>query len=63
MVRIRTIPKAVEEIKAQDPGTYINVPLLRKWVKKGIIPAVPTGGSHVLLDMDKLESFLAGENQ
>lgn len=60
MVRIRTLPKAVEEIRGHDPNSYINVPLLRKWVKQGLIAVVPTGSKQVLIDMDKLERFLAG---
>lgn len=59
--RIRTIPSAVREIKEKDPNSYINVPLLRKWVKSGIMPVVPCGGTHILLDMDKLERLLNGE--
>lgn len=62
MTRIRTIPGAVEEIKAQDPNSHINVPMLRRWVKRGLIPVVPVGGKTVLVDMAKIEQFLQGAN-
>ena len=60
MARIRTIPKAVEEIKANDPGSYITVKRLRYWVKSGAIEPVPCCGHHVLIDLDRLEAFLSG---
>ena len=60
MARIRTLPKAVEEIKAKDPNTYLNVRTLRKWVKMGLIKPIQGCGTYQLTDLDKLESFLAG---
>ena len=62
MVRIRTIPKAVEEIKAQDPGSYINERLLRRWVKDGTIKPVKGSYAYTLVNLDELERFLADEN-
>lgn len=63
MSRIRTIPKAMAEIKAKDPDTYLTAHAIQRWVKQGKIPAVPTGEKHTLIDMDKLEAFLTNENQ
>lgn len=60
MARIRTIPQAVKEIKQKDPGTYINVTLLRKLVKKGIIKTVRVDSAHALINLDELEAFLEG---
>lgn len=60
MARVRTIPKAVKEIKEKDPGTHINVSLLRKWVKRGLLSPIPGSGSHVLIDLEKVESLIAG---
>lgn len=60
MTRIRTLPKAIEEIKAQDPNSHVNIAMLRKWVKRGLISPVPTGSKHVLINMSTLEQFLAG---
>ena len=60
MARIRTLPKAVQEIKAQDPNTYINVRLLRKWVKGGLVKPIQGCGTYQLIDLDKLEAFLSG---
>lgn len=58
MARIRTLPKAVQEIKAQDPNTYINVRLLRRWVKEGLIKPIQGCGTYQLIDLDKLEAFM-----
>lgn len=38
--RMRTIPKAYEEIKKIDPDTSISMRLLRKLVNSGKIPTV-----------------------
>lgn len=57
MARIRTIPKAVEELKEKDPGTCVNVWNLRHWVKTGAIPSI-TKGRQWLIDMNALEAFL-----
>ena len=62
MVRIRTIPKAVAEIKAQDPGSYINERLLRRWVKDGTIKPVKGSYAYTLVNLDELGRFLANEN-
>ena len=62
MVRIRTIPKAVAEIKAQDPGSYINERLLRRWVKDVTIKPVKGSYAYTLVNLDELERFLANEN-
>lgn len=62
MVRIRTIPKAVAEIKAQDPGSYINERLLRRWLKDGTIKSVKGSYAYTLVNLDELERFLADEN-
>nr|DAR25725.1 MAG TPA: hypothetical protein [Caudoviricetes sp.]DAR53036.1 MAG TPA: hypothetical protein [Caudoviricetes sp.] len=62
MVRIRTIPKAVAEIKAQDPGSYINERLLRRWLKDGTIKPVKGSYAYTLVNLDELERFLANEN-
>lgn len=60
MTRVRTIPQAVEEIRAKDPDTVMNTTLLRKMVKRGEIPAMQMGG-RVLINLDRLESMMAGE--
>lgn len=57
--RIRTIPKAVEEIKRQDAETHISTGILRRLLKEGKIPSTKTG-KNFLVNMDDLESFLSG---
>lgn len=57
MSRVRTIPKAIAEIKAADPGTYLTAPTLRRWLKAGYIKPIVAGG-HILIDLDALEDFI-----
>ena len=59
MARMRSLPRAAEELKTKDPGTDISYWILRRWVKEGKIPSVQTGRNH-LIDMDKLEAFMEG---
>ncbi len=59
MARIRTIPKAVEEIKAKDPGTCVNLTALRRWVKEGKINSF-NGGKSPLVDLDEVERMVSG---
>lgn len=59
MARIRTIPKAVEEIRAKDPGTCVNYTALRRWVKEGKIRSFD-GGKSPLIDLDELEQMVLG---
>lgn len=58
---MRSIPKAVEEIRAADPGTSITVSTLRRWVKSGKVPAIPNG-AHFLINMDVLQEIMAGND-
>lgn len=62
MKRIRTIPGAVEEIRKADPETIVTEWLLRSWIKKKLIPIVPTGSRAMYVDMDKVEAFLNGDS-
>ena len=59
MARMRSLPKAAEELKEKDPSTDISYWILRRWVKERKIPSVQTGRNH-LIDMDKLEAFMEG---
>lgn len=61
MKRIRSVPKAVDEIKKADPGSPISIWMLRDWVARGLIPTVQTGTRTCYIDMDKLEAFLDGK--
>ena len=56
MRRIRTINKAVEELKAKDPDTAITSHFLRKLVNENEISCI-MAGSRVLVDMDTVESY------
>ena len=59
MARIRTIPKAVEEIKEKDPGTSVSLTALRRWVKEGKIRHFD-GGKSPLVDLDEVERMVSG---
>ncbi len=58
MNRVRTITKAVEELKAKDPNTAITGYYIRNLVKAKEIPCIMTG-SRVLVDMDVLEHYIS----
>ena len=57
MIRMRTLPQALEEIKKIDPASAISYPTLRRWCKSGYVPFV-RNGSHYLVNLDALLSFL-----
>lgn len=59
--RMRTIPKAYEEIKALDPETSLSMRGLRKLVGSGQIPTVKIA-NKVLINMDLLLEWLACYN-
>lgn len=59
MVRMRSLPKAAEELKKKDPGTDVSYWILRRWVKEGKLPSVKTGKNY-LIDMNALEAYLEG---
>lgn len=59
MAKMRSVPKAVEEIRAKDPETCISVCVLRRWVKEGKVPSRKTGKNY-LVNMDALEAYMAG---
>jgi len=56
---MRSIPKAVEEIRKKDPETCISVCVLRRWVKEGKVSARKTGKNY-LVNLDTLEAYMAG---
>lgn len=59
MARMRSIPKAVEEIRAKDPETCISMCVLRRWVKEGKVPSRKTGKNY-LVNVDALETYMSG---
>ena len=56
--RMRTLPMAMKEIKAADPGTQLTLATLRKLVDRGMIGTVPLG-NYRLIDLDKLFALLS----
>lgn len=59
--RMRTIPKAYEEIKKIDPDTSISMRLLRKLVNSGQIPTVKVS-NKILINFDLLLDLLSCYN-
>ena len=62
MTRMRTIPKAYEEIKALDPNTDLSLKALRKLVKDGDIPSVQIA-SKTLVNFDLVIEVLSCYNK
>lgn len=58
MIRVRTIPEAVRELKAEDPRTPITEWAIRQLVKQGKLPRIQIG-NKALINMDILEQFLS----
>ena len=59
--RMRTLAKAIEEIKAEDPNTALTQNQLRVLVKSGAIPSV-SAGRHTLINLDLLIAYLASDD-
>lgn len=59
--RMRTLAKAIEEIKAEDPNTALTQNQLRVLVKSGAIPSVHAG-RHTLINLDLLIAYLASDD-
>ena len=62
LTRMRTIPKAYEEIKAIDPNTNLSLRALRRMVKSGTIPSVQIA-SKTLVNLDLLLEVLSCYNK
>lgn len=60
--RMRTLPKAYEEIKEFDPQTSISMRDLRRMVSNGDIPTVKIS-NKVLINLDLLLAMLACYNK
>lgn len=59
--RMRTIPKAYEEVKRADPNTSLTLRALRRMVNSGEVPCVMVG-TKILVDLDLLFDVLSGYN-
>lgn len=55
--RMRTAPKIVAEIKAQDPGSEVTEHYVRQLVKDGKVPVV-WAGSKALINLDDVLTLL-----
>ena len=57
--KMRTLPKAMEEIKQLDPDTALTLSTLRLLVKRGELPVVHIRNRQ-LIDMETLTAYLKG---
>lgn len=58
MARIRTMPKAAQEMREADPNTVVTYSRLRRWVKEGKIRSFD-GGKSPLVDLDDVERLVS----
>ena len=58
--RMRTIKKAIEAIRAEDPDTDFTEHRLRKLIKTGEIPHIERG-QRFLVDLNRLYAYLGSE--
>ena len=59
---VRTIEKAVEELRKQDPDTPVTAYMLRRWIKTGVLPSVKSGNKY-LVNMEILDQYLKGNTE
>lgn len=62
MLRMRTIDKALEEIKKADPDTAITKYAIRQLVISHEVPSI-TRGNKYLINLDAQLAYLGGEMQ
>ncbi len=55
--QMRTLPQAIKQLKAEDPGCCFTLPALRRCVKQGRIPCVHVQ-TKTLVDLNKIYSYL-----
>lgn len=58
---LRSIKKAYDIIKAEDPETSITVHTIRIWCRDGKVKSL-TAGNRVLVDMESLLDYIAIKN-
>ena len=61
ILRMRTIPKAYDEIKKLDNNTSFTLRALRRLCTNGDIPTVKVG-NKTLINLDLLIDILSGNN-
>ena len=59
-MRMRTPPELAAEIKAKDSHTKLTLPVIRRMIKAGIIPAVYSG-NRALVDASRLGEYLSAD--
>ena len=57
MQRLRTLPEAINELKAQDPDTAFTLWALRRLIAEGEIPAIRSGRKP-LVSIESIEKYV-----
>ena len=60
MTRLRTIDKAVDELRKSDPDCALTVWALRQLVKEGKVPVLRVGNKQ-LVSMESVELFIESQ--
>lgn len=55
---LRSIKKAFDMVKQEDPDTAITVHTIRMWCKEGKIKCL-TAGNKILIDVQSLMDYIA----
>ncbi len=57
--KMRTIPKAVKELRAEDPDTPVTLYRLRRWVKQGKVKSFDGGRRSTLVDLGDIKRLVS----
>lgn len=58
MPKLRTLPKAFDYLKEQDPDSALTKNHFRTMIKTGAIPSVRLGKNY-LIDIETLDQYIA----
>ena len=58
--KMRTLPELAAEIAEKDPDTKLTLPVIRRMIKAGIIPALYSG-NRALVDASRLGEYLSAD--
>lgn len=59
-MRMRYAAEAVREIRKMDPDSAISERMIRRLIRQGLVPSIPTGdGTRRMVDLDVLLDYFA----
>lgn len=62
MGKIRTLSKAIEELKIADPNCCLTLTSLRRLVRTDKIPYILAGNKY-LIDLDEINTYLFNQRK